>query len=62
MIHHPWEQNADGLWCPCCGHHIATADQLRNAEYTPPDTCPECGFPEFEDGFDYFDDSEDEAR
>lgn len=53
---HPWEENEHGMWCPACGNHIAASWSLDEPGYTPPETCRDCGFPEFEDGTGYFTD------
>ena len=57
MSNHPWELNEHGYWCPACGNHIAhqiTDDPDDEARL--PDSCRECGFPDFEDGEGYFTD------
>ena len=41
-----WEQNEHGLWCPVCGNHIAAPWHLEDDDYMPPETCPQCGFPD----------------
>lgn len=57
MNPHPWSENEHGLWCPACGYHIAAPWTLEDEEdYVPPDSCKECGYPDFEDGTDYFTD------
>jgi hypothetical protein len=43
---HPWEQNEWGLWCLCCGNHIARADELDDEDYKAPEMCRQCGFPD----------------
>ena len=37
--------NEDGIWCPHCGHHVA-APWSVDEDWTEPDECRECGFPE----------------
>ena len=35
----------DGLWCTVCGECIAAPWNL-DEDYTPPDCCPCCGWPD----------------
>jgi hypothetical protein len=56
MADDPWEENDHGLWCPACGYHIAPSWFLKDEEYEPPETCKQCGFPDFEEGTGYFTD------
>ncbi|MDP1738878.1 MAG: hypothetical protein Q8L23_15735 [Caulobacter sp.] len=42
----PWAANEHGLWCPACGHHIAAPWNIDD-DYVAPESCRECGFPEF---------------
>jgi hypothetical protein len=51
-----WEHNEHGLWCPACGDLIAPTWFLDDDEYQPPEVCKQCGFPDFEDGTEYFTD------
>jgi hypothetical protein len=43
---HLWAETEDGLWCECCGNHIAARWHLDDEDYTPPDECRQCGFPD----------------
>ena len=42
----PWEPNEHGLWCVNCGNMIAAPWNIHDG-YQAPETCRECGFPEF---------------
>ncbi len=57
MSGHPWARNEDGFWCEACGDLIARPD---TDEDDLPDTCRQCGFPDFEEGTVYFEDEEDD--
>jgi hypothetical protein len=61
MAEHPWDRNEHGLWCPACGDIIASSSRADEDDYEPPDTCRQCGFPDFEDGLDYFTDEDDDG-
>lgn len=50
----PWDWNEHGLWCTACGNHIAAAWTIDDDDYDPPETCKQCGFPDFEEGVGYF--------
>lgn len=52
----PWEENDHGLWCPACGYHIAPSWFLNDEDFQPPEICKQCGFPDFEEGTEYFTD------
>jgi hypothetical protein len=52
----PWEENSFGLWCPACGDLIAPSFHMDDEDFTPPECCKQCGFPDFEDGTGYFTD------
>ncbi len=54
MLKHPWDQNEDGFWCPACGELVRAS---FNDEGDLPETCRQCGFPDFEDGPGYFTDT-----
>lgn len=54
----PFEENEHGLWCPACGDLIAAPWQMDD-EFVVPETCRQCGFPDFEDGPGYFLDEDD---
>lgn len=53
-----WERNEHGLWCPACGEMIAPPWRSNDPGYEPPDSCRQCGFPDFEDGPGYFMDAD----
>jgi len=38
--------NDHGLWCDACGEHLATAEQLDDAEFWAPEQCTRCGWPD----------------
>lgn len=44
----PWTPTEQGLWCPNCGDIIAPDFFFeRDPDFEPPETCRQCGFPEF---------------
>lgn len=43
---HPLYRNEHGLWCPCCGNHIAASWTMEEEDYEPPMICKQCGFPD----------------
>jgi hypothetical protein len=48
-----WEINEHGAWCINCGNLIAPSfwrDWEQKADDT--EVCNECGFPDFEEGFE----------
>lgn len=47
IIDSPWDENEHGLWCPNCGNHIAAPWNLEDEDFTPPESCKGCGYPEF---------------
>lgn len=51
-----WDGNEHGLWCPACGNHIAAPWRMDEPDFEPPESCKQCGFPEFEEGPGYFTD------
>ncbi len=61
MREHPWDENEHGLWCSACGNHIAAPWNMEVEGYEPPETCKQCGFPDFEDGMGYFTGEDDDA-
>src|SRR3954467_6638214 len=56
-----WHLNEHGLWCPACGNLIAAPWNMDD-DYQPPESCKQCGFPDFEDGPGYFTDDENQER
>ena len=50
-----WSENEHGLWCPACGFCIAAPWNMSD-DCQSPETCRQCGFPDFEDGTGYFTD------
>lgn len=52
----PWSLNEHGLWCPACGNLIARLECAEEPDYEPPESCRQCGFPDFEEGTGYFTD------
>lgn len=58
MACHPWDRSEHGLWCPACGEMIARQEKADEEDYEPPDSCRQCGFPDFEDGTGYFTDED----
>lgn len=51
-----WDLNEDGLWCSACGNYIAARSRMDELDFEAPESCKQCGFPEFEDGPGYFTD------
>lgn len=43
---HPWDENEHGLWCPCCGNHIAAPWNMEDEDFQAPTICKQCGFPD----------------
>lgn len=43
----PWEPNEHGLWCINCGDCIAPSWFFDDEDYEPPESCRQCGYPEF---------------
>lgn len=58
MADHDWIENERGMCCPACGEVVLTGSRLDAGE-TPPMSCRECGFPDFEDGLGYFTEEDD---
>lgn len=58
MRPHPWDLNEHGMWCMACGHHVAAIWQVDSDGFEPPESCRQCGYPDFEDGMGYFADEE----
>ena len=54
----PWDVNGHGLWCTACGDCLAASHNIDD-DYEPPESCRQCGFPDFEDGTGYFTDEDD---
>jgi hypothetical protein len=52
----PWDLNEHGLWCPACGEILAAPWHLEDEDFVEPEICKTCGFPDFEDGMNYFTD------
>jgi hypothetical protein len=52
-ISSPWDRNEDGHWCPACGDLIRAVFETSD-DSDLPDSCKQCGFPDFEDGHGYF--------
>ncbi len=55
----PWDLNEHGLWCLACGNLLAAPHNI-DEDYEPPETCRQCGFPDFEEGTGYFTDDDDD--
>lgn len=51
-----WHENEDGHWCPACGN-LVRADFNADRKDLP-ESCKQCGFPDFEDGPGYFTDED----
>jgi hypothetical protein len=49
----PFEANEHGIWCLSCGEIIAAPWNLSK-DWSAPESCKTCGFPDFEDGGVYF--------
>ena len=58
MKPHPWDMNEHGLWCTACGNLIAAPWSIDRDGFEPPETCRQCGAPDFDDGVGYFTDEE----
>lgn len=41
----PWDVNDHGLWCPSCGWLAAPPWFFDDEDFTPPESCRECGYP-----------------
>lgn len=49
-----WVFNDDGYWCPACGYQVARVITDDPDDLNLPESCRQCGFPDFEDGVGYF--------
>jgi hypothetical protein len=54
----PWHRNEYGLWCGACGNLLASAEHIDDEDFVEPESCKQCGFPDFEDGTGYFTDED----